>query len=117
MANYGRIILKLSGETLANGGGCYDAKRVDAAADVIAKLSERGIQVGVVIGGGNIWRGRFTGAMNPVNADQMGMLATIINAICVEDALTAGAVRPARSPRSRWTASRSSTPPGRPTNT
>lgn len=87
MAKYRRIILKLSGEALANGGGCYDAKRVDAAADVIARLKERGVQTGVVIGGGNIWRGRFTEAMNPVNADQMGMLATIINAICVEDAL------------------------------
>jgi len=87
MAKYRRIILKLSGEALANGGGCFDAARVDKAADVIARLVERGVQPGVVIGGGNIWRGRFTEAMNPVNADQMGMLATIINALCVEDAL------------------------------
>ena len=87
MAMYKRIILKLSGEALANGGGCFDAKRVDKAADVIARLVSNGVQPGVVIGGGNIWRGRFTEAMNPVNADQMGMLATIINALCVEDAL------------------------------
>ena len=87
MAKYRRIILKLSGEALANGNGCFDAKRVDQAADVIARLVEKGVQPGVVIGGGNIWRGRFSEAMDPVNADQMGMLATIINALCVEDAL------------------------------
>ena len=87
MAKYRRIILKLSGEALANGAGCYDAARVDAAADVIAQLVEHGVQPGVVIGGGNIWRGRFSESMNPVNADQMGMLATVINALCVEDAL------------------------------
>ena len=45
------------------------------------------MQVGVVMGGGNIWRGRFSEAMNPVLADQMGMLATIINALAVQDAL------------------------------
>lgn len=87
MAMYKRIILKLSGEALANGNGCFDAARVDMAADVIARLVGLGVQPGVVIGGGNIWRGRFTEAMNPVNADQMGMLATVINALCVEDAL------------------------------
>ncbi len=87
MAIYKRIILKLSGEALGSGGACFDAARVDAAADVIARLAEKGVEPGVVIGGGNIWRGRFTEAMNPVNADQMGMLATIINALCVEDAL------------------------------
>jgi uridylate kinase len=87
MAKYKRIILKLSGEALSNGGGCFDAHRVDTAADVIARLAGRGVQTAVVIGGGNIWRGRFTEAMNPVNADQMGMLATVINALCVEDAL------------------------------
>jgi len=87
MAIYKRIILKLSGEALGGGAGCFDAERVDAAADVIARLAGAGVEPGVVIGGGNIWRGRFTEAMNPVNADQMGMLATVINALCVEDAL------------------------------
>ena len=64
---YKRIILKLSGETLAPDAskpdaprGVFDAQRVDAAAEMILKLQARGIQVGVVIGGGNIWRGRFT---------------------------------------------------------
>ena len=85
-----RIILKLSGETLApeNKSGCFDAARVDRAAKAIVDLHDMGVQVGVVMGGGNIWRGRFSDAMNPVNADQMGMLATIINALAVQDAVT-----------------------------
>ena len=91
---YKRIILKLSGETLApekasesNGSHSFDAARVDRAAAAIVKLADLGVQVGVVMGGGNIWRGRFTDAMNPVLADQMGMLATIINALAVQDAI------------------------------
>jgi len=91
---YKRIILKLSGETLApetlsptNASHSFDAQRVDRAAKAIVALADLGVQVGVVMGGGNIWRGRFTDAMNPVLADQMGMLATIINALCVQDAI------------------------------
>ena len=91
---YKRIILKLSGETLApervspdNPSHSFDAARVDRAAKTIVALADLGVQVGVVMGGGNIWRGRFTDAMNPVLADQMGMLATIINALCVQDAI------------------------------
>ena len=85
---YKRIILKLSGETLApekvsesNASNSFDARRVDRAAKAIVDLHDLGVQVGVVMGGGNIWRGRFTAEMNPVLADQMGMLATIINAL------------------------------------
>lgn len=92
---YKRIILKLSGETLApeqipankKASLTFDAARVDRAAAAIVKLHDMGIQVGIVMGGGNIWRGRFTDAMNPVQADQMGMLATIINALAVQDAI------------------------------
>ncbi|MBQ8108791.1 MAG: UMP kinase [Clostridia bacterium] len=91
---YRRIILKLSGETLAperfsptDASLSFDAARVDRAASAIVKLAELGVQVGVVMGGGNIWRGRFTDEMNPVLADQMGMLATIINALAVQDAI------------------------------
>ena len=90
-----RIILKLSGETLApetipsdkSASLTFNAERVDRAAEAIVRLADLGIQVGIVMGGGNIWRGRFTDAMNPVSADQMGMLATIINALCVQDAI------------------------------
>ena len=89
MAAYKRIVLKLSGETLApeNKSGSFDAARVDRAAQAIIALHDMGVQVGVVMGGGNIWRGRFSDEMNPVNADQMGMLATIINALAVQDAI------------------------------
>lgn len=89
MPKYNRIILKLSGETLAKQDktSAFDAARVQETAKVLARLSRSGVQLGVVMGGGNIWRGRFTDAMNPVNADQMGMLATIINALCLQDAL------------------------------
>ena len=70
MAAYKRIVLKLSGETLApeNKSGSFDAARVDRAAQAIIALNDMGVQVGVVIGGGNIWRGRFSEDMNPVNA-------------------------------------------------
>lgn len=89
MAAYKRIILKLSGETLApeNKSGSFDASRVDRAAEAIIRLHDMGVQVGIVLGGGNIWRGRFSDEMNPVNADQMGMLATIINALAMQDAI------------------------------
>ena len=92
---YKRIILKLSGETLApettpadkRKSVTFDEDRILRAADMIGKLSDMGIQVGVVMGGGNIWRGRFSSDMNAVSADQMGMLATIINALAVQEAL------------------------------
>ena len=104
---YKRIILKLSGETLAperdseaRGSQCFDAARVDRAAAAIVRLADLGAQIGVVMGGGNIWRGRFSAAMNPVLADQMGMLATIINALAVQDAIIRlGAARPFSPPR------------------
>ncbi len=93
---YKRIILKLSGETLApetmpldkKKSVTFDESRILRAADTIGKLSDMGIQVGVVMGGGNIWRGRFSSEMDAVSADQMGMLATIINALAVREALT-----------------------------
>ena len=92
---YRRIILKLSGETLApekieanhSGSVTFDPARVDRAAAAIIELNKLGVQVGVVMGGGNIWRGRFTDAMDPVQADQMGMLATVINALAVQEAI------------------------------
>lgn len=90
---YKRIILKLSGETLAPEkpegakSPTFDALRVEEVARVIAELAGMGVQVGVVMGGGNIWRGRFSEEMNAVNADQMGMLATVINALGVADGL------------------------------
>lgn len=90
---YRRIVLKLSGEALAPKefarGECatYDENRLRAVAHTLKRVGDTGLQLGVVFGGGNIWRGRLSDEMNPVNADQMGMLATIINAIAAQDYL------------------------------
>lgn len=84
---YKRILLKLSGEALGDNGRGFDFDTVKSVAAQIAGLSKSGIEVGVVIGAGNIWRGRQGTDMNRVAADHMGMLATIINSLCVKDAI------------------------------
>ncbi|MDR3723591.1 MAG: UMP kinase [Terracidiphilus sp.] len=87
---YKRIILKLSGEALAGERGFgLDANKVAEIAGELAEIHALGVQVGVVVGGGNIFRGLSTQAseMDRVSADSMGMLATIINAIAVQDAM------------------------------
>ena len=84
---YHRIILKLSGEALATGGGGvlnYDFIREIGSA--IKKCVDGGVQVSLVVGGGNIWRGRQGEKMDRTRADHMGMLATAINALALEDA-------------------------------
>ena len=88
-----RILLKLSGEALANGcGEIYDVDFVDKVADAIVAAKDLGLEIGIVVGAGNIWRGRQGGEMDRVAADRMGMLATVINSICLKDAiLRAGA--------------------------
>ena len=91
-----RILLKLSGEALAGENKeIYDIAFVDQVALAIKECVDRGHQLAVVIGAGNIWRGRAGGDMDRTEADRMGMLATVINAICLKDALVragAGAV-------------------------
>ena len=87
LAKYRRIVLKLSGESLAAGHGAFDEARILEVAQNIAALSQMGVETAVVMGGGNIWRGRFSEQMDPVSADQMGMLATVINALGVQEAL------------------------------
>ena len=83
-----RILLKLSGEALSNGSGeIYDNAFVDKVALSLADLTKEGYQVAVVVGAGNIWRGRQGGDMDRTDADRMGMLATVINAICLKDAV------------------------------
>ena len=85
---YNRILLKLSGESLAgaqkNG---IDFDTVLSFCKPIKKLTEAGVQVAIVVGGGNFWRGRSSGDMDRTRADHMGMLATTINALGVADAL------------------------------
>ncbi len=89
---YKRIVLKLSGETLApldgsKEAGVYSASRVEDAARMLIRVAGTGAQLVVILGGGNIWRGRFSQDMNPVDADQMGMLATVMNALCCAEAV------------------------------
>lgn len=81
-----RILLKLSGEALAGNGkhGFHEAT-VRKVALQIKQLTEDGVQVGVVIGGGNFWRGRTSENIDRTKADQIGMLATIMNCIYVSE--------------------------------
>ena len=85
---YKRILLKLSGESLAGADKHgIDFDTVTSYCEPIKKLVEKGVQVGIVVGGGNFWRGRTSGDMDRTRADHMGMLATAINALGVADAL------------------------------
>ncbi len=90
MPAYRRLLLKLSGEALA-GGATFgiDAERVKALACEVAEVAAAGVQVGVVVGGGNIFRGLSAAAQNMdrVTGDHMGMLATVINSLALSDAL------------------------------
>ena len=83
-----RILLKLSGEALSNGSGeIYDSDFVDKVAEALVKCKNLGYEIAVVLGAGNIWRGRSSGEMDRTSADRMGMLATVINSICLKDAI------------------------------
>jgi uridylate kinase len=90
MAAYKRILLKLSGEALAGGASFgIDAEKVKQLASEVAGVLAAGVEVGVVVGGGNIFRGVAAAAqrMDRVTADHMGMLATVINSLALSDAL------------------------------
>jgi uridylate kinase len=87
---YGRILLKLSGEVLAGEASFgIDPERVKALAAEVAEVAQSGVQIGLVVGGGNFFRGVAAAAqkMDRVTADHMGMLATVINALALQDAL------------------------------
>ncbi|MBR3041744.1 MAG: UMP kinase [Eubacterium sp.] len=84
---YKRILLKLSGEALAGDKGTgFSEEEVSRVAGEVKKVVDKGIQVGIVIGGGNFWRGRSSEDMDRVKADQIGMLATVMNCIYAADA-------------------------------
>lgn len=89
MAVYKRVLLKLSGEALKSGADLFDFDKVKETAEIIREMHDLGTEIGIVIGAGNIWRGRQGPAanMDAVTADQMGMLGTVINCLCVADAL------------------------------
>jgi len=82
---YKRILLKLSGEALQGKDGILDFDFISSVAEVLKKCVDAKIQVGVIVGAGNIWRGRQGGDMDRVRADHMGMLATTINALALQD--------------------------------
>ena len=84
---YQRVLLKLSGEMLGENGRLFDHTVIDRVARVLVDITKRGIELGVVIGAGNIWRGRSGGDMDRVTADQMGMLGTVINCLAMRDAV------------------------------
>lgn len=114
---YQRILLKLSGESLASGKGYgIDNDRLMSYARQIQELVDEGVQVGIVIGGGNIFRGLSGAAkgVDRVKGDQMGMLATVINSLalgstldslgCGADVYTAIPMFPIGEPYSKWKA-------------
>ncbi len=83
---YQRVLLKLSGEALASEGeGILDFDFIEAVAAQIKRCVDAGVQVAVIVGAGNIWRGRQGTGMDHCRADHMGMLATTINALALQD--------------------------------
>ena len=86
---YNRVLLKISGEAFAGTDSGVDVNTTRAMADEIADVSRAGVSVAVVVGGGNIWRGKVheEAGMDRATADYMGMLATVINALALQDAL------------------------------
>ncbi len=85
---YKRILLKLSGEVLAGEKGSgIDFDTVTDICKVIKECTDMGVQIGIVVGGGNFWRGRSSGTMDRTRADHMGMLATVMNSLALQEAL------------------------------
>lgn len=88
--SYKRVLLKLSGEALAGENGIINYDYIREIGKIVRSAVEEGAQIAIVVGAGNIWRGRqgFVD-MDRVRADQMGMLATVINALAIQDAFAA----------------------------
>jgi uridylate kinase len=84
---YKRLVLKISGEALAGDQGYgINPKVLDLISDQVIEIMDMGVEVAIVVGGGNIWRGRSGVGMDRTTADHMGMLATVINALALQDA-------------------------------
>src|SRR5690606_2517644 len=89
-ARYSRIVLKLSGEALSgNQGYGIEPKVIQSIATQVKEVVKLGVEVAVVVGGGNIWRGKVGSemGMDRATADYMGMLATVMNSLALQDAL------------------------------
>ena len=88
MAKYKRVLLKLSGEALAGDKKTgIDADIIGSICDKVKEVVEMGVQVSIVVGGGNFWRGKYGHQMEKSTSDYMGMLATTINGLALQDAL------------------------------
>jgi uridylate kinase len=97
MLRYRRILLKLGGEALAGEGGFgIDPFQADIVAGKVRRLRDMGVEVAIVMGAGNLWRGKdgLAHGMERVTADHMGMLATVMNALALADALMRAGVEP-----------------------
>ncbi len=82
---YKRLLLKVSGEVLAGQQGHgFDFDVVNEVCTAVKKITDKGVQVGIVVGGGNFWRGRSSGAMDRTRADSIGMLATVMNSLALQ---------------------------------
>ncbi len=89
MLKYKRILLKVSGEAMCEKGGCgIDCESVKLLAGEIKSALKLGVEVGVVVGGGNFWRGRSAQGFDRATADSIGMLATVMNAVALGNVLT-----------------------------
>lgn len=86
---YKRVIIKISGEALAKDNGMgIDNEKLSFVVDQVLQVKELGAEIGIVVGAGNFWRGRQADAeMNRTTADHMGMIATVINALAIQDNL------------------------------
>ena len=85
---YQRILLKISGEALGGEKGTgFDEPTMDAICGGVKKAHDLGVQIGIVVGGGNFWRGRSSGKMERTLADKIGMLATVMNCLAVSDVM------------------------------
>ena len=89
---YHRVLLKISGEALSSEQSVICRETVLSTVDKIKAVRQKGIQIGIVVGGGNIMRGRSAEGMERNRADHMGMLATAINSLALQDALEAAGV-------------------------
>ena len=85
---FNRVVIKLSGEALSGGKGyglCDET--IDGICEAIAKVHKSGIEVAIVVGGGNFWRGRSSENIDRFTSDMMGMLGTVINALRIQSTL------------------------------
>lgn len=84
---YKRVLLKLSGEAISGEGSIINFDFLEKIAKTLVALAKDGVEIGVIIGAGNIWRGRSSGDMDRSTADSMGMLGTVINSLAAKDSV------------------------------